>query len=153
MALAIAENQKAYLTPELVRESHRVMGLDTTLVEDGTYFVVSIDRQIAGCGGWSRRRTLYGGDHSAGRDADLLDPAVEAARVRAMYTHPDFVRRGVGRLILENCEAAAKGEGFTQLELMATLSGEPLYRAYGFAEIERLSDGGVPLIRMGKAIG
>jgi GNAT superfamily N-acetyltransferase len=152
MALAIAENQKAYLTPELVRESHRVMGLDTTLVEDGTYFVVSIDRQIAGCGGWSRRRTLYGGDHSAGRDADLLDPGTDAARVRAMYTHPDFVRRGVGRLILQNCEAAAKAEGFARVELMATLSGEPLYLAYGFNEIERISDGGVPLIRMGKTI-
>jgi GNAT superfamily N-acetyltransferase len=152
MALAIAENQKAYLTPELVRESHRVMGLDTTLVEDGTYFVVSIDRQIAGCGGWSRRRTLYGGDHSAGRDADLLDPGTEAARVRAMYTHPDFVRRGVGRLILQNCEAAARAEGFARVELMATLSGEPLYLAYGFNEIERINDGGVPLIRMGKTI-
>jgi GNAT superfamily N-acetyltransferase len=152
MAMAIAENQKAYLTPELVRESHRVMGLDTTLVEDGTYFVVSIDRQIAGCGGWSRRRTLYGGDHSAGRDADLLDPGTDAARVRAMYTHPDFVRRGVGRLILQNCEAAAKAEGFARVELMATLSGEPLYLAYGFNEIERISDGGVPLIRMGKTI-
>jgi GNAT superfamily N-acetyltransferase len=152
MALAIAENQKAYLTPELVRESHRVMGLDTTLVEDGTYFVVSIDRQIAGCGGWSRRRTLYGGDHSAGRDADLLDPGTDAARVRAMYTHPDFVRRGVGRLILQNCEAAAKAEGFARVELMATLSGEPLYLSYGFNEIERISDGGVPLIRMGKTI-
>jgi GNAT superfamily N-acetyltransferase len=152
MALAIAENQKAYLTPELVRESLRVMGLDTTLVEDGTYFVVSIDRQIAGCGGWSRRRTLYGGDHSAGRDADLLDPGTESARVRAMYTHPDFVRRGVGRLILQNCEAAAKAEGFARVELMATLSGEPLYLSYGFNEIERISDGGVPLIRMGKTI-
>jgi GNAT superfamily N-acetyltransferase len=125
MALAIAENQKAYLTPELVRESHRVMGLDTTLVEDGTYFVVSIDRQIAGCGGWSRRRTLYGGDHSAGRDADLLDPGSEAARVRAMYTHPDFVRRGVGRLILQNCEAAAKAEGFAR----SRTDGDPVGRA------------------------
>jgi GNAT superfamily N-acetyltransferase len=152
MALAIGENLQAYLTPELVQESYRVMGLDTTLVEDGTYFVVELERQIAGCGGWSRRRTLYGGDHTDGRDAEILDPATEAARVRAMYTHPDFVRRGVGRAILHACEAAAKAEGFSRLELMATLSGEPLYLVYGFAEIERVEDGGVPLIRMGKAI-
>lgn len=152
MALAIAENLKAYLPPDLVRASERVMGLDTTLIEDGTYFVVHLDGRIAGCGGWSRRRTLYGGDHSAGRDAALLDPATEAARVRAMYTHPDFVRRGVGRLVLRTCERVAAEAGFARLELMATLSGEPLYRAFGFTEIERIHDGGVPLIRMGKPV-
>lgn len=152
MAAAIAENQKAFLTPDLVRASAQVMGLDTTLVADGTYWLVSVDGRTAGCGGWSRRRTLYGGDHSAGRDAELLDPAVDAARVRAMYTHPAFVRRGVGRLILAACESAAAGEGFSRLELVATLSGEPLYRAAGFSEIARFTDAGVPLIRMGKAL-
>jgi GNAT superfamily N-acetyltransferase len=152
MAAAIAENLKPFLSPDLIRASEKVMGLDTMLVEDGTYWIVHADGEPAGCGGWSRRNTLYGGDHSAGRSAALLDPAVDAARVRAMYTHPSFVRRGIGRLILDRCEAAAGQEGFKRLELAATLAGEPLYRAYGFQELERFHDGGVPLIRMGKQI-
>jgi len=128
------------------------MGLDTTLIADGTYWIVYAGDEIAGCGGWSRRATLYGGDHSPGRVPDLLDPATDAARVRAMYTHPAWVRRGVGSLILRLCEEAAAKEGFSRLELMATLSGEPLYRARGFAALERLEDGGVPLVRMTKRI-
>jgi len=152
MAAAIAENLKPFLPPELIRASEKVMGLDTTLVEDGTYWIVHVDGEPAGCGGWSRRNTLYGGDHTGGRNAALLDPVVDAARVRAMYTHPAFLRRGIGRLILDNCEAAARNEGFGRLQLAATLAGEPLYRAYGFAEIERFTDGGVPLIRMEKRI-
>lgn len=152
MAAAIAENMKPFLSAALIRSSERIMGLDTALIEDGTYWIVLDGGAPVGCGGWSRRRTLYGGDHSQGRDAALLDPAVDAARVRAMYTHPSFVRRGVGRLILAHCEAAAGAEGFSRLELMATLAGEPLYRAYGFRELERISDGGVPLIRMTKDV-
>jgi GNAT superfamily N-acetyltransferase len=114
--------------------------------------------RLAGCGGWSRRATLYGGDHSTSqRNAALLDMAKDAARVRAMYTHPDFKRRGVGRLILELCEAAAREAGFRKVELMATMSGEPLYRACGYQEIERLiaasKDGvDVPGVRMGKTL-
>jgi len=152
MAAAISENLKPFLPPDLIRSSERIMGLDTTLIADGTYWVVLHQGEPVGCGGWSRRRTLYGGDHSQGRDESQLDPAVDAARVRAMYTHPSFVRRGVGRLILTGCEAAAGAEGFKRLELMATLAGEPLYRAYGFRELERISDGGVPLIRMVKTL-
>ncbi len=133
------------------------MGIDTQLVDDGTYFVVESDGDLAGCGGWSRRATLYGGDQTPGRDGQLLDPRVDPARVRAMYTSPAFARRGVGRLILSLCEAAAAAEGFTRLELMSTLSGEPLYSAYGFRALERLEDatGGapVPLVRMAKPIG
>ena len=83
------------------------MGLDTQLVDDGTYFVVTRAGVLAGCGGWSRRATMYGGDQSPGRNSALLDPAKDAARIRAMYTHPDFVRRGIGRLILSLCEGAA----------------------------------------------
>ena len=133
------------------------MGLDTQLIEDGTYFVIeTVEGRLAGCGGWSRRATLYGGDTSPGRDAALLDPTNDAARVRAMYTHPSFARRGVGRLVLELCELAAAHEGFTRLELMATLSGYPLYVAYGFEPLERFDDntGGaaVPLVRMSKTI-
>lgn len=157
MTAAIDELQKSFLSDAEIAASRLMMGLDTQLVEDGTYFLVELDGRLAGCGGWSRRATLYGGDHSPGRSAALLDPATEPARVRAMYTHPSAARRGVGRRILELCEEAARAEGFTRLELMATLSGEPLYTAYGFAPIERLADarGGVPvpLVRMGKSIG
>jgi len=156
MAASIAELQRGFLTPAQIEASRMIMGLDRQLVADGTYFVVEAAGRIAGCGGWSRRATLYGGDHTPGRDAALLDPAVDAARVRAMYTHPDFARRGVGRLILELCEAAARAEGFSRLELMGTMSGRPLYESYGFIAIEEVVDdrGGapVPLTRMGKAI-
>ena len=155
MRRAIEELQADFLTPEAVAASHAVMGLDTQLVKDGTYFVVEADGAIAGCGGWSRRATLYGGDHSVDlREPRLLDPAHEAARVRAMYTHPDFTRRGVGRLILENAEEAARADGFTAAELMSTMAGEPLYRACGYVEIERRADAvegnDVPLVKMRK---
>ena len=154
---AIEELQKDFLDESQIQSSRAIMGVDSQLIEDQTYFVVEIDGQLAGCGGWSRRATLYGGDHSAGRDAALLDPSTDAARIRAMYTHPAFVRRGVGRLILARCEAAATAEGFTSLELVATLSGQPLYEAAGFEAIENVEDssGGaaVPLVKMRKAIG
>lgn len=156
MDAAIGELQQGFLTPDQIASSRMIMGLDRQLIADGTYFVVEEDGRIAGCGGWSRRATLYGGDHTPGRDAALLDPATEPARVRAMYTNPAFARRGVGRLILQLCEDAAQAEGFTRLELMATLSGQPLYTAFGFEPIEAIEDsrGGaaVPLVRMGKRI-
>ncbi len=152
MARAISALQTPFLTPEQVEASKKVMGLDTALVRDGTYIVIEDEGEIVGCGGWSRRATLYGGDHSAGRDAALLDPRTDAARVRAMYTDPAHVRRGIGGLILKLCEEAARAEGFSRLQLMANLAGEPLYRAHGFEEIERIVDQGVPLIRMGKPI-
>jgi GNAT superfamily N-acetyltransferase len=157
MAAAIAELQRGFLDPAQIASSRMIMGLDRQLLLDGTYFIVEADGAIAGCGGWSRRATLYGGDHTPGRDAALLDPATDAARVRAMYTHPDFARRGVGALILRLCETAAGAEGFTRLELMATLSGRPLYLRAGYQDIEAIEDsrGGapVPLVRMGKSIG
>ncbi len=158
MALAIGELQRGFLDEAQIAASRAVMGLDTQLVADRTYFLVESDGLLAGCGGWSRRATLYGGDHSTAlRDAALLDPAHDAARVRAMYTHPSFARRGVGRLILQLCEAAAGSEGFSRVQLMATLSGEPLYRACGYSEMERTAaapvDGVVvPLVLMGKAL-
>jgi GNAT superfamily N-acetyltransferase len=158
MGRAIAELQRGFLSPAEIAASHAVMGLDTQLVADRTYFLVEADGRLAGCGGWSRRATLYGGDHSTAlRDAALLDPAKDAARVRAMYTDPGFARRGVGRLILALCEAAAAAEGFSRVQLMATLSGEPLYRACGYQEIERTAsapvDGvRVPLVLMGKEL-
>ena len=161
MEASIGALQNDFLSPEQVAASRAIMGLDTQLIEDGCYFVVEdpgvSPPAIAGSGGWSRRATLYGGDHSPGRDAARLDPAVDAARVRAMYTSPAYARRGVGRLILELCEAAAAAAGFRRVELMGTMSGEPLYRACGYSPIERIEDprGGapVPLVRMGKALG
>jgi GNAT superfamily N-acetyltransferase len=156
MDRAMAALLSPFLDAEQVRASHAIMGLDTQLVVDGTYFLVLCDGEPAGCGGWSRRNTLYGGDHSAGRDAALLDPARDAARIRAMYTDPAFVRRGVGRLILQSCEAAARAEGFTRAAMAATMPGVPLYEAAGYAVIERFTDasGGVPvpLARMGKTL-
>ena len=156
MALAITELQAGFLTPAQIAASRTIMGLDSQLIEDGTYFTVWAGPDLAGCGGWSRRATLYGGDHSPGRSAVLLDPKVDAARVRAMYTHPGFARRGVGRLILGLCEAAAAAEGFRRVELAGTLSGQPLYESCGYEVIEPFEDarGGVavPLVRMGKAI-
>lgn len=156
MRASIDELQKGFLDDAQIQASHAFMGVDTQLIDDGTYFVVECDGQLAGCGGWSRRATLYGHDNSDGRDAAMLDPTREPARVRAMYTHPDFQRRGVGRLILSLCEAAAAVDGFTRMELAATLAGVPLYAAYGFEPIEEIEDasGGVPvpLIRMGKAV-
>jgi GNAT superfamily N-acetyltransferase len=157
MSVSIRKLIAAYLDPARVEASFEIMGVDTQLIEDGTYFVVESEGRIAGCGGWSRRATLFGGDHSANRDARLLDPATEPARVRAMYTHPDFTRRGVGRLVLSVCEAAAAREGFRSLELVATVAGEPLYLACGFLVVERIDVPtskavAVPCARMAKLI-
>jgi GNAT superfamily N-acetyltransferase len=158
MAASIGELQRGFLDKAQIDASRMVMGLDSQLVEDGTYFLVESNAALAGCGGWSRRATLYGGDHGvAPRDAGLLDPATNAARVRAMYTHPDFVRRGVGRLILALCEEAATAAGFARVQLMATLAGEPLYRSCGYEEIERTGSAPVagvvvPLVLMGKTL-
>lgn len=156
MDAAIAELQKPFLDRAQIESSRAIMGLDTQLIDDGTYFVIEQGGVVAGCGGWSRRATLYGGDRSPGRDAALLDPAVDPARVRAMYTHPDFTRRGIGRLILSLCEDAARAEGFTRVELMATMAGEPLYRACGYQPLQPVLDdrGGapVPLLRMVKTL-
>jgi len=154
MEAAIAELQRAFLDDAQIASSRAIMGIDSQLIDDGTYFVVESDGDIAGCGGWSRRATLYGGNQAPGRDSNLLDPTVDPARVRAMYTNPAYARRGVGRLILSLCEAAAASEGFTRLELMSTLSGEPLYTAYAFRPLERLEDAStaVPLVRMEKPV-
>lgn len=156
MDAAISGLQAPFLDERQIASSRAIMGLDTQLVEDGTYFVVESNGELAGCGGWSRRATLYGGDRTPGRSAALLNPATDAARIRAMYTHPHHARRGVGRRILSACEDAARREGFTRMELMSTLSGEPLYLACGYVPLERVTDarGGapVPLVRMAKAL-
>ena len=157
MNLAIKELQRGFLSDQEIAASHAVMGLDTQLVADRTYFVIEHENTIAGCGGWSRRATLYGGNHASDlREPRVLNSDEEAARIRAMYTHPAYTRRGVGRLILQHCEVAALAEGFKRAELMATLAGEPLYRACGYRQIERIVavvDGiRVPLVRMEKLL-
>ncbi|MBX9883260.1 MAG: GNAT family N-acetyltransferase [Sphingomonas sp.] len=157
MARAIDALQADLLTAEQVAASHAVMGLDTQLVDDGTYLIAERDGAIAGCGGWSDRATLYGGDHSTTlRNPARLDPAGDAARIRAMYTEPAFARQGVGRLILATCEAAAAARGFRAAELMATLSGARLYAVAGYSVVEPVSaevEGvTVPLLRMRKTL-
>lgn len=153
---AIGELLGAVLPADQVAASRAIMGIDTRLIEDRTYFVMEEAGRIAGCGGWSCRATPYGGDHTTGRDDRLLDPVTEAAKVRAMYTHPDFKRRGVGRLVLEACEAAARAEGFKTVELTATAAGEPFYAACGYVAGRRFVDdrGGaaVPLCLMRKSL-
>jgi GNAT superfamily N-acetyltransferase len=156
MDAAIGDLQRGFLTNDQIASSRAIMGIDHQLIADGTYYVVEHDGVVAGCGGWSRRATLYGNDATPGRDPQLLDPDVDAARVRAMYTAPTYARRGVGWLILELCERAVAAEGFTRLELMGTLSGQPLYTKYGFVPQEHVDDdrGGaaVPLVRMEKPV-
>jgi GNAT superfamily N-acetyltransferase len=141
MKASIAENMKEFLTGEEIAATQESMGLDTTLISDRTYFVVETVQDgktlIVGCGGWSRRRTLYGGDHTAGRDDSHADPATDAARIRAMYTRPGWTRQGIGSLLLQLGENAARAAGYTTIELGATLSGEPLYRARGYLEVSR----------------
>lgn len=111
-----------------------VFGVDTDLIEDGTYFVVEIDGDLVGCGGWSKRRTLYGGDQFTSRDASYLDPASEPAKIRAFFIHPDHARKGIARALLNHCETEARAEGFRALELMATLPGIEFYKSCGFTE-------------------
>ena len=117
-----------------------VYGVDSQLISDGTYFVVENDVEndieIVGCGGWSRRKTLYGGDQYAAREDSLLDPAHDAAKIRAFFVHATWARRGIGSLILETCENAARQAGFTRLEMGATLSGVAFYQSKGYVAIE-----------------
>ena len=156
MFLAIENLQSDYLTSEQISASHAGMGLDTQLIEDGTYFCVWKENRIVGCGGWSFRATLYGGNHSAGRDVARMNPSTDRARIRAMYTHPDFTHRGVARLILETSEEAAKAAGFKTLEMAATLAGEPFYTRCGYHIEERGQDENgpvpVPLLTMVKVV-
>ena len=157
MTSAIRDLLPQFLPADQVEASFAVMGLDTVLIEDGTYFVIELEGELAGCGGWSRRATLFGGNHTKGRDARLLDPRTEPARVRAMYTSPRFTRRGVGRKVLSLCEEAARREGFSRVELAATMGGKPLYEACGYQPLETMlvttpMGVQVPLLRMGKRL-
>lgn len=119
-----------------------VYGVDTQLIADRTYFVAEVDGTIVACGGWSKRKTLFGADHCAGREDSLLDPACDAAKIRAFFVHPGWVRRGIGTRVLEACESAALAAGFRRFEMGATLTGVALYKARGYREVEEI---GVPL--------
>jgi GNAT superfamily N-acetyltransferase len=151
----------AYSPAQLEAALGTWLGLDTQLVDDGTYFIVEAHEAdgslvLAGCGGWSKRKTPYGSDHRPGRENALLDPEVDAAKIRAFFVHPDWARRGIGSMILEECERAAQSAGFTQLEMGATLSGVPLYEKHGYVGAERvelpLGNGEtLPILRMTKA--
>lgn len=141
MSISIAENMKSFLTQKEIVAAQETMGVDQTLLEDKTYFIIETIHNnktvMTGCGGWGKRRTLYGGNHTAGRDDSLSNPKVDAARIRAMYTHPDWTRCGIGTLLIELGENAARKAGFKKIELGATIAGEPLYIAKGYIEIER----------------
>jgi len=115
-----------------------IFGVDSELVSDGTYFVAEAGGELIGCGGWSRRRTLFGGDQAASREAGELDPDRDPAKIRAFFVHPDWARRGVGRAVLERCETEAQEAGFRALELMATLPGLRFYRAMGYETCEEI---------------
>ena len=140
-----------------------VLGLDTQLIVDQSYFIAARqndgDNPVAvGCGGWSKRKTLFGSDHGPGREAALLDPATEPARIRAIFVHPVWARQGIGSLILKHCEDAARASGFLCFEMGSTLTGVPLYRLKGYRELERievpLPNGEVlPVVRMRKDAG
>ena len=148
-----------YYTSEQVEAAlGTALGVDTQLIRDGTYFVIEADGRIVACGGWSRRKTLFGSDHVSGKDDGWLDPAHDPARIRAFFVHPAWARRGLGSRLMKACEKAAQEAGFSRLELASTLPGVPLYRAHGFIEGERLDvpvkDGEkLPVIRMKKQLG
>ena len=149
---------RGYYSGEQTESAIRyVFGPDSRLIADGTYFAADEDGGLVGCGGWSRRRTLFGGDQMKGGEDPLLDPATEAARIRAFFVHPAFARRGVGSAILGACMDAARAAGFRRMELASTLPGVPLYEAFGFEKREPIEvpmpDGVVlPVIRMERAI-
>jgi GNAT superfamily N-acetyltransferase len=142
-----------YTPSQLESALASVYGVDTLLIDDGTYLVAEANdpaapteanakRLVVGCGGWSKRKTLYGGDRWAKRQDQLLDPLCDAAKIRAFFVHPAWVRRGIGSMILDACETAAKAAGFVRFEMGATLSGVPLHRAREYVEVEELE---VPL--------
>ena len=163
---------KDYTPSQLESALDTVYGVDSQLIADGTYFAVETvsdsdsstgsmvsgrSTQIVGCGGWSKRKTLYGGDHWTGREDSLLDPQKDAAKIRAFFVDPDWARRGIGTLILQMCEAAATAEGFRRLEMGSTLTGVEFYRALGYLEREKLAvplknGESLPIVRMEKRI-
>jgi GNAT superfamily N-acetyltransferase len=153
--------QKNDYTPDQIDGAlGTILGLDTQLVADRTYFVAEAKaacaRIIVGCGGWSHRKTLFGSDHAPVRENDFLNPATDPAKIRAFFIHPDWARRGLGTKILNACESAARSAGFSRFEMGATLTGVPLYLAAGYHAIERIevplpNGAALPIVRMAKS--
>jgi len=141
MRLSISHNMKSFLSPSEIEAAKETMGVDRTLIDDQTYFIIETiyDNKIVmvGCGGWGKRKTLYGGEHTVGRNDRLSNPELDPARIRAMYTHPKWTRQGIGTLLLELGEEAASAAGFKIIELGSTIPGEPLYLARGYIELSR----------------
>jgi len=158
--LSVRRLQAGDYTPQQIEGAlGTLLGVDTRLIEDGTYLVaeteVNGEPGLVACGGWSRRKTLFGSDHRAGREDDLLDPHNDAARIRAFFVHPSRTRRGLGNRILEICESEARAAGFTRFEMGATLTGVPLYAARGYVPLERIevplpNGAALPIVRMTK---
>lgn len=152
--LSVRALQASYYSPAQMEAAlGPVFGVDRQLIRDGTYFVAEREAQLVGCGGWSRRKALFGGDQEWVGEDCLLDPERDAARIRAFFVHPEWARRGIGRSILAACEAAILEAGFQTAELVATLAGEPLYAAFGYAAVHRYEvpmSGGqtLPVVRM-----
>ena len=154
--LSVRTLQAAYYSPAQMEAAlGPVFGVDGQLICDGTYFIAEQGDRIAGCGGWSRRKAMFGGDRDRPGEDGMLDPKQDAARIRAFFIHPDFARRGIGRSILVACEAAIQKAGFQSAELVATLAGEPLYAAFDYTVTERyevpMADGlTLPVVKMAK---
>ena len=152
--LSVRALQAAHYSPAQMEAAlGPVFGVDRQLIADGTYFVAEHDAQIIGCGGWSRRKAIFGGDRDRSGKDEWIDPTRDAARIRAFFVHPDFARRGIGRAILAACEEAILKNGFQSAELVATLAGEPLYAAFAYEVVERCEvpmSGGLklPVVRM-----
>ena len=157
--LSVRSLQAAYYSPAQMEAAlGPVFGLDRQLIRDGTYFVAERDGQIVGCGGWSRRRSLYGSDQGRQTEDSPLDPTRDPARVRAFFVHPAWARRGIGRSIMAACEEAIVAAGFRAVEIVATLAGEPLYASFGYAVAERheiaLKNGlKLPVVKMSRSVG
>ena len=157
--LSVRALQSAHYSPaQMDAALGPIFGVDRQLIRDGTYFVVESDGRVIACGGWSRRKSLFGGDaHRTAGEDEPLDPARDAARIRAFFVHPDFARRGLGRAILQACEVAVLAAGFRKIELSATLAGEPLYSAFGYRVASRsetpMRDGlSLPVVGMEKSL-
>ncbi|MGV3774249.1 MAG: GNAT family N-acetyltransferase [Verrucomicrobiales bacterium] len=137
--LSVRKLQAAYYSDEQMNGAlGTVFGVDRQLILDETYFVVESEKTIIGCGGWSKRRSLYGSSSARNGTDEMLDPKFDSARVRAFFVHPDYARKGIGSRIMIACEGAIRAAGFKKVELVATLAGEPLYAAFGYLVAERL---------------
>ena len=157
MELSIKKLLGPLLTADQLEASFDSMGLDNQLIKDEAYFMIFNDETFVGCGGWSNRETLFGGSHTPNRDDKFLNPDTDSARIRAMYTHPDWTRKGIGTLVINLGEEAARNLGFKKCELMATQSGLMLYKTQGYQPIENVlyetkSGKTVPMVRMEKEI-